>query len=205
MPSTSPSANAGMKPACHRAAAVLVTVMLAACATLTGKDPGARSPGVIMDDRGIESAARRALGSAGEALGGSAIGVDSFNGVVLLTGQVADESHKREAQRIVEPLRRVRRIHNEIVVGPADTLVSRANDRLLETRARGALVGSEAVNADRVKIIVRNGEVFLMGLVHREMGDAAAEVASRAHGVQRVVKVFEYVEPVAEGEEDEAK
>ena len=180
--------------------------MLAACATLTGKDPGARSPGVIMDDRGIESAARGALSRAGDALRASAIGVDSFNGVVLLTGQVPDQSLKREAQRVVEPLRRVRRIHNEVVVGPADTFVSRTNDRLLETRTRSALVASAAVNADRVKIVVRNGVVFLMGLVQRKMGDAAAGAASRARGVQRVVKVFEYVEPPeANSEEDEAR
>lgn len=159
-----------------------------------------------MDDSGIESAARSALSRAGDALRDSAIGVDSFNGVVLLTGQVPDQSLKREAQRVVEPLRRVRRIHNEVVVGPADTLVTRANDRFLETRTRSALVASAAVNADRVKIVVRNGVVFLMGLVQREMGDAAASAASRAHGVQRVVKVFEYVEmPAANSQEDEAK
>ena len=32
-----------------------------------------------------------------------------------------------------------------------------------------------------------------MGIVRREEGDAAAEIARTTNGVQRVVKVFEYV------------
>ena len=186
----------------------LAGCLLSACATFTGADPGARSPGVILDDRGIERAVKVALRDAGDALAAINVGVDSFNGVVLLTGQVPDAALKREAQRNVEPLRKVRRIHNELVVGPADTFVSRANDRLLEGRTLSALVGSENVNADRVKIVVRNGAVFLMGLVTNDQGDAAANVASRVSGVQRVVKVFEYIEPPApndEDAEDEAK
>jgi len=35
--------------------------------------------------------------------------------------------------------------------------------------------------------------VYLMGVVRRDEGDAAAEIASTTSGAQRVVKVFEYV------------
>ena len=35
--------------------------------------------------------------------------------------------------------------------------------------------------------------VFLMGMVTPAEGEAAAEIARRAQGVARVVKVFEYV------------
>jgi len=35
--------------------------------------------------------------------------------------------------------------------------------------------------------------VYLMGVVRRSEGDAAADIASTTSGVQRVVKVFEYI------------
>ena len=157
-----------------------------------------------MDDRGIESTAKDELESAAPELAASQIGIDSFNGVVLLTGQVATAALKGQAQQAVQRIRKVRRVHNEIVVGPADTLMSRANDRLLSTKVRAALVQSETVNSDRVSVVTRNGTVFLMGLVPAEQATAAAEVARQVLGVQRVVKVFEQV-VLAPAEEDEAK
>ena len=184
--------------------ALLLACLAAGCATVTGNDPGARSLGTIMDDRGIESTAKAELESAAPELAASHIGIDSFNGVVLLTGQVASAVLKGQAQQAVQRIRKVRRVHNEIVVGPADTLMSRANDRLLSTKVRAALVQSETVNSDRVSVVTRNGTVFLMGLVPAEQATAAAEVARQVLGVQRVVKVFEQV-VLAPAEEDEAK
>ena len=184
---------------------MLLAALCAGCATVTGTDLGARSLGAIMDDRGIESVAKDEIQNAGEVLAASNIGVHSFNGVVLLTGQLATDALKRQAQQAVERVRKVRRVHNEIVVGPPDTIVSRTNDRLLSTKVRAALVGDETVNADRVSIVTRNGVVFLMGLVPAEQSDAAAEVARKVLGVQRVVKVFEHVAPPAQEEEDEAR
>lgn len=183
---------------------LLLACLTASCATVTGSDPGARSLGTIMDDRGIESAAKDVLRSAAPALAAARIDVASFNGVVLLTGQVGSAALKRQALESVQRIRKVRRVHNEIVVGPADTLVSRSNDRLLSTKVRAALVASDTVNADRVSLVTRNGTVFLMGLVPAEQANAAAEVARQVAGVQRVVKVFEQV-VLAPTEEDEAK
>ena len=187
------------------AAGLLAACLVAGCATVTGSDPGARTLGTIFDDRGTESAAKQELQRGGEALAAANLGVASFNGVVLLTGQVANQALKRQAQQAVERVRTVRRVHNEIVVGPPDTLVSRTNDRLLTTKVQAAFVASEAVNADRVSVVTRNGTVFLMGIVPAAQSAAAAQVASEVLGVQRVVKVFEQVEPLAGQEEDEAK
>ena len=46
----------------------------------------------------------------------------------------------------------------------------------------------------RVKVVTNNGVVFLMGLVSPAEADAAAEKASYVPGVERVVKLFEYVD-----------
>jgi len=41
--------------------------------------------------------------------------------------------------------------------------------------------------------VTERGVVYLLGLVRRDEGDAAAEIARTTSGAQRVVKVFEYV------------
>jgi osmotically-inducible protein OsmY len=54
------------------------------------------------------------------------------------------------------------------------------------------MLGNSDVNQYHVKVVTENGVVYLMGLVTRKEGDAAAQVASATSGVKRVVKVFEY-------------
>ena len=41
--------------------------------------------------------------------------------------------------------------------------------------------------------MTERGIVYLLGIVRPEEGNAAAEIARTTSGVQRVVKVFEYI------------
>jgi len=41
--------------------------------------------------------------------------------------------------------------------------------------------------------VTERGVVYLMGIVSRAEGDAAAQIASTTSGVRRVVKLFEYI------------
>ena len=178
-----------------RGLCVVLALGAVSCATITGSDPGARTPGVILDDEGIERAAAGVIRNTSEGLRDSQIRVTSFNGVVLLTGLVSDESLKQAAQQAVEQqVRKVRRIHNELEVGPPVTTVSRINDRWLGTKVKTSLVASEEVDGDRVMVVTRDGVVYLMGLVSRVEGDSAADVARSVVGVQKVVKAFEYLD-----------
>ena len=43
-----------------------------------------------------------------------------------------------------------------------------------------------------VKVVTERGVVYLMGIVSKEEGDAAAEIAATTAGVVRVVKFFQY-------------
>ena len=190
-----PDRRHGVSMALLGGAWLLLCLGAVSCATITGSDPGARTPGVILDDKGIERSAGRVIREASEALRTSSIVVTSFNGVVLLTGLVFDESLKREAQTAVEQIRKVRKIHNEIEVGVPVTSVSRVNDRFLSTKVKASLFASDEVNGDRVKVVTRNGVVYLMGLVSEVEGDSAANVARSVVGVQKVVKAFEYIVP----------
>jgi osmotically-inducible protein OsmY len=44
-----------------------------------------------------------------------------------------------------------------------------------------------------MKIIANNGTVYLLGIVDRQEGDRATNLARSVGGVQRVVNVFEYL------------
>ena len=46
----------------------------------------------------------------------------------------------------------------------------------------------------RVKVTSENGTVFLMGLVYHQEADAAVDATRKVGGVQRVVKLFEYLD-----------
>ena len=52
---------------------------------------------------------------------------------------------------------------------------------------------SKTFSATHVKVVTERGVVYLMGLVRRDEGDAAGQVAASTSGVVRVVKLFEYI------------
>ena len=58
---------------------------------------------------------------------------------------------------------------------------------------KAALLKDENVNAAQVKVVTEGGVVYLMGLLRQDEADRATEVARRVAGVQRVVKVMEYI------------
>ena len=93
----------------------------------------------------------------------------------------------------VEPLRNVRRVHNELTVAGETTLLSRTNDGWLTTKVKTALSAGELTDATRIKVVTENAVVYLMGLLTRSEADAAVALAREIKGVQKIVKVFEYI------------
>ncbi|MDX1461095.1 MAG: BON domain-containing protein, partial [Xanthomonadales bacterium] len=65
----------------------------------------------------------------------------------------------------------------------------------LTTKVNTALLRENPVpgfDATRIKVVTSQNNVYLMGLVTREEGDAVAEVARHVGGVEKVIKVFSY-------------
>ena len=52
----------------------------------------------------------------------------------------------------------------------------------------------QGFKAENVKVVTENSSVFLMGLVYHKEADAATQIAGGSKGVERVVKVFEYLD-----------
>ena len=91
----------------------------------------------------------------------------------------------------------VRRVVNEIEVGPRIDVGDTTSDKVLSTRVKTGLadiVGIKGFDPTRVNVTTEAGVVYLMGLVTQEEAERVVEIARATPGVQRVVRVFEYTD-----------
>lgn len=158
------------------------------------EEPGQRTSGNFIDDQIIETKALVNIDKADQQLAQSHVNVTSFNRVVLITGQVANEELRQKAENAVSLLGSdVKRIHNELALGGATSMVVRSNDGWISTKIKSKMLANSKIQGSRIKVVTENGVVYLLGLVTREEGDRAAEVARTTAGVQKVVRIFEYI------------
>lgn len=173
---------------------MFLTLMGAALLSGCANDPGRRTPGVVIDDNVLERLVKRKIKKSDAGFKGSHIVVVSHNGVVLLTGQVASEALKNKAGSVAENINRVRKVHNELSIGGPTSLVARSNDSWLTTKVKTRFIANKNVAGLKINVQTENGVVYLLGLLTREQADAAVAVAQDVYGVQKIVKVFEYLD-----------
>lgn len=171
----------------------LACILCAGCVSVTGKDPTLRTPGGFFTDKKVERLASEAISAADEQLAAARIKAVSYDGVVLLVGQVPDDALRRQAADALRDIPQIRRVHNELQVGGATSLMARANDDWLTTKVLSRFAASDKVNAARVKVVTEDRVVYLVGTLPHTEGDQAAEVARTVVGVNKVVKVFDYL------------
>lgn len=123
----------------------------------------------------------------------SHVNTASYNRKVLLTGEVKDEAMKAAAEREVRAIQNVQEVINELKVAGPSSYTSRSSDALVTTKVKASLVDMKTISAVSFKVVTERGTVFLMGRVTQREGQVATDVAKGVAGVQRVVKVFEYI------------
>jgi osmotically-inducible protein OsmY len=150
-----------------------------------------RTAGTQLEDQSIEL---KAMGRTRELLGDRGqVSHTSYNRVVLLTGEVPSEADRASVEQAIGRLDNVRGVVNEIAVMGPSSLTSRANDRVLSTKVKATFVDAKDVMANAFKVTAERGTVYLMGRVTEREANTAVELARSVAGVQRVVKVFEYI------------
>lgn len=155
-----------------------------------------RSYTALIDDQRIELTAANALASEPGLKDSGRISVTSYNYLVLLTGQVRNAADVALAGQVVSRLPKVRKVINEVTVGPPIGLSRQSEDTLLTSKVKLELFKVKIPGFDptRVKVVTEDAVVYLMGLVTQAEGDGAAAVVRYVPGVVRVVKIFEYQE-----------
>ncbi|AQQ68509.1 phospholipid-binding protein [Microbulbifer agarilyticus] len=157
-------------------------------------DPGERSFGTYIDDQQLETITKVNLRKAHPELKESNIDVTSFNGVVLLTGQVSSNDLRNLAGQTAQQVHSVRQVYNEVQVRGTTSVLARTSDTWLTTKVKGALMTDKEIDSGRIKIVTENGVVYLMGLLTRQEAENAAEKTRTVGGVQKVVKAVEYID-----------
>lgn len=183
------------------AALITGSTLLAGCAPVlvAGAIGGAalvatdrRSAGAQVDDQSIELKITNNIGAGfGDQVH---VNVTSFNGIVLLTGEVPTKNTQNSIVQITRTTPKVRTVHDELMVGPVSSVGSRTNDSYITAKVKSRFVEANKFSATHVKVVTERQVVYLMGLVTHAEGDAAAQIASSTSGVTRVVKIFEYID-----------
>ncbi len=155
---------------------------------------GTRSLGTVYNDQLTENLAIDSIRRSSALLRDAHFSVVSFNGVVLLTGQAPSEDTRVLAGAKAQLVPNVRKVHNALTIGPASKTMVRANDALITAQVKAAMIGETLFPAARVKVFTESGVVYLMGLVTQAEAKWSIQVASRAKGIQKIVKVFEYID-----------
>ena len=176
-------------------------VLLQGCFPLAAVGVGAtalalddrRSTGMYIEDENIEWKARARLI---DQHSGVHVNVTSYNLAVLLTGEVPNDETRKAVAETIRSIPSVKGVTNEITISGNTSYASRSSDALVTTNVKARLLNNGKVSANHVKVVTENSVVFLMGIVSRDEGDAAAETARTTSGATRVVKVFEYIEAV---------
>ena len=186
-------------------AALVATNLLSACAPVAvgGAAVGVnavhdrRTVGTYIDDEGIELKARMAIFDNKDLNRQIHINIISINGVVLLVGQAPTEDLRMQAETITRSIPKVRLVHNEMAIAAPNSYMVRSSDSMITAKVKTSLFGIKGLDdfdPSRVKVVTENGVVYLMGILHQSESNAVTERARQVSGVQKVVKLFEYLD-----------
>ena len=166
-----------------------------------------RTTGTIIEDEAIENKFRLALWDQKELNKRVHVNVTSYNTSVLVSGEAPTEEDRQAVIELAKNVEKVTRVFDEITIAAPSSLLSRSADGVVTAKIKTKLIAEKDLSTLHIKVVTENGVTFLMGLVTREEGDIATEIARRTGGVQKVVKLFEYRESLRQttGEEEEAE
>ena len=117
------------------------------------------------------------------------INISSFNGDLLITGQVPREELVKLATVQANTLRNVREVFNYLEVMGETSFLSKANDRFITNRIRSRLQDSKLFRMKKIHIVTEYGVVYLMGTLNKEEIKMALTLIEETNGVQKAVSL----------------
>lgn len=151
-----------------------------------------RTSGAYVEDEAIEIKAEKNID---DQLGDKIhVNVTSYNRNVLMTGEAIDEATKAKAESITKSVANVRGVTNEMVISAVSPRMERNNDAYITTKVKTRMLTENRFPVNYVKVVTEISVVYLMGIVTHKEADDAVEIARATDGVQKVVKVFEYLD-----------
>ena len=148
-----------------------------------------RTTGSIVDDEVLEKRVRYEIG---EVIGHEKhhVVVTSYEGKVLLTGEVLTAADRQKAQDTAVKSVGVHSVINELAVMTPATVGAVLSHSMLATKVRSSIIGTKKISLNQMKVDVQRGIVYLMGIVTIDEARTATKVAAGVSGVQQVVTCF---------------
>ena len=178
---------------------LLAALLVAALLMLPGcsSDAKRRSIGTVIDDQTSEIQILDQLFARPEFDDRDHVKVETHNETMLLAGEVSSEQKKALASNLASGLKTVSRVVNDLAVMPPADTSGKLNNSYITSKVNSRLLLSnpiEGSDTGRLKVITARRIVYLMGSVTRAEGEAVADVVRRTRGVEKVVKVFDYID-----------
>ena len=180
---------------------LIYILIICGCGTMMAKmeankietDPGTRTIAQRVDDQSIETKAIVNVHDSDEEYDKCHLVVVSYNGFVLLAGQVASEELKIRAAKVIREIPTVKHVYNELEIAAPSSKMTRTSDTWITTKIKSKLLANPDIPGLRVKVVTENGVVFLLGLLNSEEAKRVGEISSEVKGVQRIVQLFETI------------
>jgi osmotically-inducible protein OsmY len=184
---------------------LVVLPVLGGCfaAVVGGAAVGARAAhdrrdiGSYVDDKRVYLGAYDTLNKDKELALKNRVVIVVYDGVMLLAGEVRTSELKQRAERLVTGFEGTRRIVNELLVGEPEGFWSRRRDNTITLHVKTALLdltSLEGFDPTRINVTTAHRTVYLMGKVTSEEDEAVTGIARDVGGVEKVVKLFEYLD-----------
>jgi osmotically-inducible protein OsmY len=117
-----------------------------------------------------------------------AVRTESKDGVVTLTGQVSELSHKYLAQETVASIQGVLKVDNQLIVKLEG---AEESDSWIRAKVRSVLAFHRNVNGGKTEVDIKDGVITLRGVATSEaQKDLTSEYAGDVKGVLRVTNVM---------------
>ena len=143
----------------------------------------------VDDDRNEKLSLKKIIDSYPSDLSKANINISSFNGDLLITGQVPRQELINLATDQANTLRNVREVFNYLQVMGQTSLLSKANDLLITNRVKSRLQDLKFFRVSKIHIVTEHGMVYLMGTLNQEELKMVLEVIGGTKGVQKAISL----------------
>lgn len=154
---------------------------------VVASDP--RNAGTVVDDNKIEAKLKLKYADYDNAN----IYVNSYNGGVLLTGQVPNKQMQKDAEFEAKVTPGVKKIYDYLDVRLPQSFGSITTDSYTTTQVKSKIVTIPGVFSNNVKVVTTNDIVYLLGMVTKAQATQISSASAQINGVKKVVTLFEYV------------
>jgi hyperosmotically inducible protein len=145
-----------------------------------------KSAGNVVDDNTINASVKAAL-IGNKTTKAHDINVETYKGVVQLSGFVDSPEQKDEATKVASEVDGVKSVNNSISVGGKTSMGTKLDDTVTTGKVKAALMDASDVKSGQINVETKSGIVQLSGFVDSAaMKDKAGQVAAGVSGVKEV-------------------